>query len=136
MLCFEIFTPEGRGGEKGGSAKFQNKAPRTIYPRINSTPVFGQAAKHPNQGQQNLLCKQNDLLVLVSSCREGSATRHLLPRSNYEREGRRIQKVTALRIPRVFTNWDEEEAVNDLTDLIIHTWPATPKYGFLPSAEP
>ena len=41
MLCFEICTPEGRGGEKGGSVNFKAKhtEPLTqeipVYIRIN-----------------------------------------------------------------------------------------------------
>ena len=36
MFCFEICTPEGRGGEKG-RYKFQNKVHRTLDPMISST---------------------------------------------------------------------------------------------------
>ena len=39
-------TTEGRGGEKGGSANFRNKAHRTFDPRNNSTTVLVQMRTH------------------------------------------------------------------------------------------
>ena len=39
MFCFEICTPEGRGGRKGRECKFQNKTHITFHPRNNLSPA-------------------------------------------------------------------------------------------------
>ena len=39
LFCVETCTTEGRGGEKGGVCKYQNKARATFNPRNNFTPV-------------------------------------------------------------------------------------------------
>ena len=41
LFCFEICTPEGRGGEKGGNANFKMKHTKNFDPRIYSTHVLG-----------------------------------------------------------------------------------------------
>ena len=41
VFCFEICTPEGRGGEKGGSDNFKTKhTDRTFDPRLTSSSVY------------------------------------------------------------------------------------------------
>ena len=39
LFCFEIFTPEGRAGVKGGSANFKTK--HTAYQNIRHRCIFG-----------------------------------------------------------------------------------------------
>ena len=36
LFCFEIFTPEGKGGEKGGSANFKTKHTECLTQEIPS----------------------------------------------------------------------------------------------------
>ena len=40
LFCFEICTPEGRGGEKGGSANFETKHTEPFIPEYFISVYF------------------------------------------------------------------------------------------------